>query len=358
MKKTLVVAAGLAVLSTSAFATKARMTALNQDSGRGSFYIDDERNAFRTAGSFGGNYVYVEHGASATSGVGGTAEGGFFREGSSMSYGLYLNSSEHGQLASAAGTVNVDHDDDNTTPNVDVPIEIDPARVDLFLKSNSGMNWGVRLGYETVTVDKQTTTSEATISSDQDGSAFDISLNADLGGANVWLTYVPATDKLTSGADQEADMSIGATYAYGDHTLFAEYSSEGGSDVANNESENTIVVGAGRTMSTDSGMFFYDVTLESISNEGNSDKVSKLALPVTFGFEAQATSWLTWRASIQQSLFGSRDNDGKDSSARTTTFGVGASLNWGSLRVDGVVSNTAAIGTNSLMSNVSAVYNF
>jgi len=332
MKKTLVVAAGLAVLSTSAFASKARMTALNQDSGLGSYYMEDERNAFRMAGSFSGNYVYVEHGASANSGVGGTAEGGFFRDGASMSYGLYLNSSEHGQLASATGTGGA---------------VVDPARVDLFLKSNSGMNWGVRLGYESVTIEGAT---------DQDGSAFDLSVNGDLAGANVWFTYVPATDSLTSGADQEADMSLGATYGYGDHTLFAEYSSEGGAD--GDDAESTITIGAGRTMSTDSGMFFYDVTLESISNEGHDDKVSKLALPVTFGFEAQATSWLSWRASIQQSVFGSRDNDGKNSSARTTTFGVGASLNWGSLRVDGVVSNTAAIGTNDLMSNVSAVYNF
>jgi len=333
MKKTLVVAAGLAVLSTSAYATKARMTALNQDSGLGSFYIDDERNAFRTAGSFSGNYVYVEHGASFDRGVTtGTAEGGFFRDGASMSYGLYLNSSEHGQLASSG-----------------VATAADPARLDLFLRSNSGMNWGVRLGYETINID----------ATNEDGSAFDISVNGDLGGANVWFTYVPGTDALASGGtDVEADMSIGATYGYGDHTLFAEYSSEGGTDVANNEAENTITVGAGRTMSTDSGMFFYDVALESISNEGNNGDVSKMALPVTFGFEAQATSWLSWRASIQQSLFGSRDTDGDKSSARTTVFGVGASLNWGSLRLDGVVSNTNAIGTNDLMSNVSAVYNF
>ena len=100
MKKTLVVAAGLAVLSTSAFATKSRMTALNQNAGQGSYYIDDERNVFRTAGAFSGNYVYMEHGSN---GASGDAEGGFFREGSSMHYGLYLNSSEHGQLASAAG---------------------------------------------------------------------------------------------------------------------------------------------------------------------------------------------------------------------------------------------------------------
>ena len=32
-------------------------------------------------GDFSGNYVYLEHGGNAASGVGGTAEGGFFREG-------------------------------------------------------------------------------------------------------------------------------------------------------------------------------------------------------------------------------------------------------------------------------------
>ena len=83
-----------------------------------------------------------------------------FREGS-MSYGLYLNSSEHGQLDSSATTA-------------------DPAKV-IFLKSNSGMNWGVRLGYEAITID----------AANEDGSAFDLSVNADLAGANVWLTYVP-----------------------------------------------------------------------------------------------------------------------------------------------------------------------
>jgi hypothetical protein len=359
MKKTLVVAAGLAVLSTSAFASKARMAALNQDSGLGSYYMEDERNAFRMAGSFSGNYAYLEHG---TNGAAGDAEGGFFREGNSMSYGLYLNSSEHGQLASSSTGAA-------------------PARLDLFLRSNSGMNWGVRLGYETINID----------ATDEDGSAFDLSVNGELAGANVWFTYVPATDTLSGSAGNEADMSLGATYGYGDHTLFAEYSSEGGVDGA--DAEATIRVGAGRTMSTDSGMFFYDVTLESISNEGNDEDVSKLALPVTFGFESQATSWLTWRASIQQSLFGSRDTDGDKSSARTTTVGAGASLTWGNLRIDGTLAgivNTSAadttttrtttttdgsdattdtttetvsvdgnrLGLNNLMANISAVYTF
>ena len=79
MKKHLVVAAGLAVLSTGAFASKARMTALNQDhlgSSVGSFYLEDNRNVFRSSNSVNSmnNYVITEWGTSV--GVG-TAEGGF-----------------------------------------------------------------------------------------------------------------------------------------------------------------------------------------------------------------------------------------------------------------------------------------
>ena len=55
----------------------------------------------------------------------------------------------------------------------------------------------------------------------------------------------------------------------------------------------------------------------------------------------KATSWLTWRASINQSLFGAHEaaSNGDETSARTTNLGVGASLTWGSLRVDGNVNS-------------------
>ena len=76
MKKHIVVAAGLAVLSTGAFATVARMNALNQDAAQGSYYIDDERNVFRSAGAFSGNYAYFEHGTS-TVGAGDAFNSGF-----------------------------------------------------------------------------------------------------------------------------------------------------------------------------------------------------------------------------------------------------------------------------------------
>ena len=59
----------------------------------------------------------------------------------------------------------------------------------------------------------------------------------------------------------------------------------------------------------------YDVT-----NQGNNEDRSEMSLPLTIGFETKATSWLTWRASIQQSLYGARTNGDNDLSARTTTL--------------------------------------
>jgi hypothetical protein len=326
MKKHIVVAAGLAVLSTGAFASKSRMTALNQSGSYGSYYMQDERNAFRSAGQFSGNYVYLEHG---TNGTNGAAEGGFFREGGSLNYGLYLNSDVYNNITESA------------TP-------VESGRADFFVSGDSGMKWGARVGYTKLLVDPNI-----------DVSAFDFSVNADLSGANVWFTMVPGVETAT-GTETEADMRLGATMAMGDHTLFAEYDSEGGAKDA--DAQTTLVVGAARTHSTDSGMWFYDISYSMVTAVNNVDGTDRTSLPVTFGFETKATSWLTWRASIQQSLMGSLDTSGTEVSARTTNLGVGASLTWGSLRIDGNVNSlsnaSGDLGSNDLLSNVAAVYNF
>ena len=112
MKKTLVVAAGLAVLSTSAFASKARMTALNQASSNGSYYMQDNRNIWRSAAAMNdlGAHVTAEFG---TDGAQGSANGGFFQSSGSLNYGLYLNDTEN-----YGGVAGVDTTGDGNT-NVD-----------------------------------------------------------------------------------------------------------------------------------------------------------------------------------------------------------------------------------------------
>ena len=142
------------------------------------------------------------------------------------------------------------------------------------------------------------------------------------------MSYVPGVETST-GVETEADMRLGATMGMGDHTLFAEYDSEGGALTAA-DAQTTLVVGAARTHSTDAGMWFYDISYNMITAVGNVDGTDRTRLPVTFGFETKATSWLTWRASIQQSLNGISDTNGSETSGRTTNLGVGASLTWGS----------------------------
>ena len=60
------------------------------------------------------------------------------------------------------------------------------------------MNWGVSVGYESsLLIDPNV---------DEDGSTFDFSVNAELGGANVWFLMFQAVETSTGGAETEADM--------------------------------------------------------------------------------------------------------------------------------------------------------
>jgi hypothetical protein len=345
MKKTLVVAAGLAVLSTSAFASKARMQAMGQDATLGSFYMQDTRNIWRMPHSMNANsnFVITEWGdQDATSGQE-NAEGGFFNSAASMNYGIYLN-------ADALGNVQADSSTNN------------PTRFDIFVGGNSNMNWGARLGYETIT--------NKTATLDEDATGFDLSVSAELSGANVYLTYVAAADATIEGNDeQNNDLSLGATYMMNDYTLFGEYRSEG--NAGDTDATTSITLGAGSTMAmSDSSTVFYDVKLVSTSDQNTgvigATDASSLAVPVTFGVEAKANSWLTWRASISQPVINNTEytlaNNAIESSSRSTTLGVGASLTYGNLQLDGTLSNGAGTGelgaSDDVLTNVSMTYVF
>ena len=342
MKKHLIVATGLAVLSTGAFASKARMQAMNQGTTLGSYYMYDTRNIWRTPNALNTNpeFVITEWGNDQS------AEGGFFNSSASVNYGVYLG-------ADALGNVQ-----DGST--------VTAQRFDVFAAGNSGMNWGARLGYSSVMDD----------SSNEDSNGFDLSVSADLSGANVWLTYVSGTDATRAGQDEfNNDLALGATYGMGDHTLFGEYQSEG--NQGDQDASTTITVGAGRTMSmSDSATVFYDVKLVSTSNlDSDGDRAqdaSGMMIPVTFGVESKATNWLTWRASLSQSLYGTFEAaNGNEVTDERTILGVGASLMYGNLQIDGTIA-TAANGTlgyegrtnnnnnedQDVMSNVSMTYTF
>jgi hypothetical protein len=320
MKKTLVVAAGLAVLSTSAFASKARMDALNQASSNGSYYMQDNRNIWRSAAAMNdlGAHVTAEFG---TDGAAGTANGGFFQSTGSLNYGLYLNDTEnYGGVAAVGGA--------------------EPGRADLFLGSN---NWGVRLGYESITIDNVGGSGETS-----EGTGFDFGVGYNMNDLGLWLNYQPAVTNTVAGsdADGEAAMNLGATYDMNDYTLFAEY-------IKPNDDDSAIVLGAGRTYDVNGGSMFYDVTLANTTVGDNTDT----DVSVAFGAEVKASDWLTWRLSLRQSVLQTGDSE---VATRDTQLGAGASLTWGGMVVDGTIRNagSGALGTDEFLSTVSMTYMF
>ena len=129
MKKTLVVAAGLAVLSTSAFCFKSKNDCSKPSYSNGSYYmLQDNRNIWRSAAALNdlGSHVTAEFGATDGAGAGGTANGGFFQSRGSLNYGLYLNDTEN-----MGGVADVGSDGK--------PTNVDAARADLFQVQITGV---------------------------------------------------------------------------------------------------------------------------------------------------------------------------------------------------------------------------
>src|SRR5690606_12991304 len=109
-----------------------------------------------------------------------------------------------------------------------------------------------------------------------------------------------------------------------------------------------LIIGVGHTheVSATSRLFTnlqYENGKEKDKVANTTEKESKL--PLTIGFEADATSWLALRGSIKQVVLVNteKDNAGKKKSqANTTDVAAGATLNFGKLKVDGMIGTTAA----------------
>ena len=330
------------LFSESANATKARMSALLQDYGTkslGSFYLKDNRNIWRSASAVSSldNHMTFEHGSNYEDATGSsqvaTAEGGVFTTIGSHQVGLYINGNQG----------------NGTWGNEQGLATLQPARFDVFFGKASFHDLGIRLGYAKAESDLAQVESYG----------LDFSVSGTLGGVELWLNYVPALESTVSNIDvkMDADMNLGFSYALGTHKLFAEYSEEGNND--STDSDSALVVGLARVYSKSDHTSFYDI--KAVSTDTSAGQ-SFLNIPLTFGVEAVATDWLTWRLSISQDIVDSGDDD---TSARSTSVGAGAALTFGDLIVEGTltnVQNTAVantrVGTDGLLSNVSVRYNW
>jgi hypothetical protein len=370
MRKQTLVIAGLALLSTSAFASKARLDALNGYDGAGKYYISDDANVFRNAATINThkNYVTTEWGtgASTETQAAPRAEGGFFKDGGALAYGLYLGNNGQG--------------DDTRNAN----FQKQDNALDLFLGGDAGLQWGAKVHYANAKVDPGTAGSVV-----KKNTAFGLGLGVVAGAAEGYAN-VDLSDK-SSGAllatdqwKQKPTFTVGGSYNMSGYTFFGELASgkveQNYASAASTIKSTDARVGVGHIMEinptariiTDASVV-YSLAKTEGSTAALSTKTTDMTLPLTLGFEAEATSWLTLRGSVGQTVLLNNDKvesvtTSKKTLANTTTVNGGATLSFGKLAIDGLVgatssagvagSKTGVLSTSNLLSRVGVTYNF
>lgn len=394
MKKQILLATAAALVTTSVYATKARMQGLGQDADYGSLYIKDTRNVFRNASTVNHmrNYVVTEWGTAAS--AEGTesdpnAEGGFFREAGSFVYGVYLGSDRNTQNDKRTGTAGNGYAEQLAgSTNItfgNANLQDSDNELDLFFGGDMGVEWGVRLNYAS---NKTNTGATNTVEADQ--SAFGLGLGATMGDLQGWvnLQLSDESENLsgTTGTSQtskwEADtgINVGVSYMWMDTTFYvdydkrgAEYTTAGATSVTGTTEQSTWRLGAGHIKELSStSRLFMDGELRLVNaedqdgqsgNTAQSVEVDRTLVPLTVGFEADATSWLTLRGSIKQNIIIGDQEVSTDSStanntvvtaestiSNSTDVEAGMTLDFGKLKVDGVIGTTGDGGASATSS--------
>ncbi|WP_372656047.1 hypothetical protein [Halobacteriovorax sp.] len=374
MKKQILIATGLAVLSTSAFASKARLEALGQNDDRGSFYVEDARNIFRNASKVNThkNYITTEWGTAndaADSKTTPHAEGGFFREMGSFNYGVYLGSEIDSQNASRVNIVTDDTIKDSGEYNF---LKHDNA-LDLFFGGDMGVQWGARLHYASAKDES------AAVSQEHDN--FGLGLGMMMGDIEAYANMTLSDESKgnvfqdsTGAAGDKLEgnsLNVGVAYNLMGSKLYADYDKAGyESTIAGAKTEyteTTMTVGVGRIHEVSStARLNMDIAYVSGKEETKTTstvEAKETFIPLTLGFEADANSWLVLRGAITQNVLLNTDKDNagkKTTKANTTTVTSGATLNFGKLKVDGSIG-TGTAGTlqlDNLMTRVGVSYWF
>lgn len=384
MKKQILLATAAVLVSGSVFATKARQQALGQDTD-GSWLLDDTRNVFYNASSLNGmkDYVIIESGVAgaADTEAAPAAEGGFFRSHGDLTYGAYMGRTGADTTAGSYGTL-------ATAASATVAAETsDVARgdqLDLFVGGDMGVEWGARLSYSSAK-------NESAQTHEQKRSSLGLGLGMTMGDLSA-SANLDISDKLEGGqtnnnstweADLGMDLNVdynmnGSIFHIGydksgfENTLAGTLEAEG--------SYSELEFGYGRIMEVSStSRWFTQVeymmaTREVTDKNGgtNTAETKTSSLPVTIGFETDATSWLTLRGSVEQAVFisstesevtGGTTNGKSDSVVDTTEVNLGATLNFGKLMVDGVIgtngtTNTGRLNLDQVMTRVGVHYWF
>jgi hypothetical protein len=362
MMKSIALVVGLMIVSSPAFATRARLEALGEDK-NGSFYVKDNRNIFLNPAQI--NYfkkqITLEFGGD-TSGTESAAaskgQGGFTNTAGDFTYGIYLGN-ESDKTASVVAGANA------VFGALGTPTIVSPDKtVDVFFGGDAGVKWGANVFYAGSENQVAAATDAApTQTSSQVGAR----LGAEMDDLAVFTTVAISTKAASTGdtAQSEAKGKIGinagVTYGLGDFTVFGKFNTRG-VDISTGTIAGSLTkiaevsiqeygvgfgyqkeVAKGVSMFARSGVeMFTQVTKNGSGTE--TAKASQWNVPVVIGAEAEALSWLMLRGSVSQSLIGQNmsGNSNRDNFINTRTVSAGTTFKFGPVNVDAVVAGATA----------------
>lgn len=354
MKKMLVLAA-VALATTPAFASKARLSALQSAA-----HLSDTRDVLAKPDRA------MAHGEFATLEVGdGTGtnpkpEGGFTRKmGDNSAMGAYLGN-KSGLGIDSLGLVTAVYSVQNP--------------LNLYYASKMGdLSWGLGLQYaasEDKAAKKKSSLMGLTASATS-VAGWDAQFSFGLTGE---ATNTAGASEVK--ATQGSPMSISGGYAMDSLYVYAKYAmlgakhSTGGTASANVE-KTDMTVGVVNSHKKDGADFYYGVSYTSSVNkdkEGTQSKTESSKLPVIVGIEAEAASWLVVRGSITQSVLMSASKTSttagttnETSMTDDTVVAGGLGLKLSKFTVDGTLagSSTGKLGSDDhFMANLGLTYKF
>lgn len=337
MKKQVAIAMGVAVLSTSAFASKARLEALGQDA-NGSFYVDDVRSVFLNPAqlNYHKDFVTIEFGEAQVSQDSAStprAEGGVFKADGNMVYGLYFNSASNTANSQRNAAMN-DGDTDDVVP--------EQNNTDFFIAGDAGVQWGVRLTYGSYENEQN--------GADQKSDVARGTVGVITGDLEAYLNF--SLGNTAESGDQEFEgktsFDIGASYNMGDYDLIAQVATTNAEDEDGEEfTGETLKLGAARTYKLNdranawvSAFYVNSKVNNEFTTTGDGENSSSY-VPLVVAIEVMAKEWLTLRGSVYHEVFGNNENDDGETVSRTNTTSIqaGAGLTWGDLTLDGMIGN-------------------
>ncbi len=404
MKKIILSAVALSTLSMSAYASKARILALGDET-EDNFYVMDSRYIF-TNSSYAADFadqVMLEWGGTGSASAGTLdqdkdpkAMGGFLKKSGAYTYGAYL-----GNESNVSSFLRI------LASSTDTVLQTADNQIDVFVAGGADMKWGFNFlyaGAETKETNKETIKDSAMamrLGAHQD--------NWD-GFANISLKSESENKNGTGKPKFEGKLGfqLGGSYTMNDVKFHGSYKKfdweQTLSDVKTDGGFTRMDLGFGRTYKVaDEGKVFARVQYTKLNVElkyaAGTAELDRTVMPLIIGYEGKATSWLTLRGSVSHNLhskvkstklgsviqgaattaalqnsaltaYNGSTTDGESTIANSTSVNAGATLEFGALSIDGFVGTTdlnraataeskkGVLATDNLLTRVGMTYKF